>query len=215
MIVSTVFYSYSNTLVKEKLCSAESVAEASLEEYGDFFLSQITEDNMRITLIDSDGNVLADSVANASTAENHSDREEFKQAVENGEAYITRYSDTENENVYYYAKLLSDSTVLRVSTEEVGVIEFFGDALIYVALAIVFVVALSAIVSVAVTRSIVKPVEELTDNLDNLDDIKTYDELQPLVDSLKEQKIRQKALNHQKSSLLQMSRTSLKLRLHQ
>ncbi|MGN1123739.1 MAG: sensor histidine kinase, partial [Eubacterium sp.] len=51
---------------------------------------------------------------------------------------------------------------------------------------------------IRITKSIIKPIEELTDQLDNVDSIKTYDELMPLVNALKQQKEKQKALDKQK-----------------
>ena len=63
----------------------------------------------RITLIDKDGSVIADTEADAGSMNNHSDRAEFKAAQQNGSGISVRYSDTLTEKTVYYAKsLLTD-----------------------------------------------------------------------------------------------------------
>lgn len=199
IVVVAIFYSYSDSQVKENLNTVESIVEAELQQSDDYyFIENGLDDETRITLIAPDGTVLADSSGDASEMENHSDREEFVQALEKGESNTVRRSDTLNVNTYYYAKLLEDGNVLRISAKAASVDTFFSNILIYVVISIIFVIAMSVAISVGITKSIVKPVEELVDNLNNLDSIKTYDELKPLVEALKEQKKRQKALDRQK-----------------
>lgn len=199
VVVVAIFYSYSENQVKENLNAVEAVVEAELKQSSDYaFINNGLDEDTRITLIARDGTVLADSNEDPSKMENHSNREEFMQAVENGESSTVRRSETLNENTYYYAKLLEGGNVLRVSTRADSVNFFFSNILIYVVISIIFVICMSAVISVGITKSIIKPVEELGENLGNLDDIKTYDELKPLVDALKEQENRQKALDKQK-----------------
>lgn len=199
VVVVAIFYSYSENQAKENLYMVESIVEAELKQSNDYdFIDKSLEERTRITLIAKDGTVLADSSEDASKMENHSNREEFKQAIKNGESSTVRRSKTLNENTYYYAKLIDNGNVLRVSTKAEGVSTFFSNILIYVVISIIFVICMSAVLSVGITKSIVKPVEELGENLSDLDNIKTYDELMPLVDALREQKSRQKALDRQK-----------------
>lgn len=199
VVVVAIFYSYSESQVKENLHTVEAVVEAELRQSSDYaFIDNSLDDDTRITLIANDGTVLADSSEDASKMENHSDREEFIQAVKNGQSSTVRNSNTLNENTYYYAKLLDSGDVLRVSTRADSISSFFSDILIYVIISMVFVICMSVVISVGITKSIVKPIEELGDNLGNLDKIKTYEELNPLIDALKEQENRQKALDRQK-----------------
>lgn len=76
--------------------------------------------------------------------------------------------------------------------------ENFVEILIYIFIAIIAVIAMSVMISVAITKSILKPIDELGKNLDNIDNVKVYDELKPLVDALKQEKEKQKALDRQK-----------------
>lgn len=76
--------------------------------------------------------------------------------------------------------------------------ENFVEILIYIFIAIIAVIAMSVMISVAITKSILKPIDELGKNLDNIENVKVYDELKPLVDALKQEKEKQKALDRQK-----------------
>lgn len=199
VVVVAIFYSYSGKQVRENLYVIENVVEAELRQNGDYaFINNSVHDGTRITLIASDGTVLADSSDDPAKMENHSDREEFRQAKEKGEASTVRWSEVLDENMYYYAKLLDDGSVLRISTKASWVERLFSNIMLYVVTAIVFVIAMSVFISVRITKSIVNPVEELVDNLNDLENVRTYDELKPLTDALKEQKKRQKMLDRQK-----------------
>lgn len=177
----------------------ESIVEAELNQNGEYeFLQNSIDEKTRVTLIAADGTVLADSMEDASKMGNHSDREEFQEAVSKGESSCLRQSETLNESTYYYAKLLDNGNVLRVSTTASETKDFFSNILLYVVISLICVIAVSVAISVGITKSIVKPFEDIEKNLDNLDAVETDAELKPLVDALKEQKKRQKALDKQK-----------------
>lgn len=75
---------------------------------------------------------------------------------------------------------------------------FLFDLLIIIAVVIVFVGLIAVLTSIRLTKSIVKPIEELGKNLDNFEKLNTYKELEPFVNALKEQKKKQKLLDKQK-----------------
>lgn len=79
-----------------------------------------------------------------------------------------------------------------------SVISVLENAAIYIVLIIIFVIICSVFVSIRITKSIIKPIEELGENLDKLDDFKSYKELDPFVNALQEQKKKQIALDKQK-----------------
>lgn len=64
--------------------------------------------------------------------------------------------------------------------------------------AIIISVIIAAIISIRITKSIVEPIKEIGNNLDNLDNIEVYSEFQNVVDEVKKQKQKQKALKIQK-----------------
>lgn len=66
------------------------------------------------------------------------------------------------------------------------------------AAAIIISVAAAVFISVKITKTIVEPIKDLGNNLDNPDNIKVFSELQGVVDEIKKQKEKQKALMGQK-----------------
>ncbi|MFQ8766740.1 MAG: hypothetical protein ACLR8U_09635 [Oscillospiraceae bacterium] len=69
----------------------------------------------RVTWVDASGSVLYDSAAPADQLSNHTGREEIDRALEDGEAQSSRYSQTLLQRTFYYARRMTDGTVLRVS----------------------------------------------------------------------------------------------------
>lgn len=198
-LIISVFYSYYERQTKNSLCDVVSLVESELEQTNDYgFINNSVNSQTRITLISPDGEVIADSVKDAASLENHSQRDEVKEAIEKGEGSAVRKSKTLGDNTYYYAKLLSNGNVLRASAKAQSVVSVLGDVSVYILLSILFVIICSVFVSVAITKSIVRPIEELGKSLDNLDDFKSYKELNPFVDALKEQNKKQKELDRQK-----------------
>lgn len=74
----------------------------------------------RVTIIASDGRVLADSAHDIETMENHSNRPEFRQAMSSGEGESVRHSHTLDRDLVYWAMRLdrpSESpVVIRFAT---------------------------------------------------------------------------------------------------
>jgi len=62
-----------------------------------------TQAGLRITVIDLQGRVLADNQGNAATMDNHSNRPEVKNALENGNGSSIRFSRTIGKNELYFA----------------------------------------------------------------------------------------------------------------
>ncbi|APW64523.1 two-component sensor histidine kinase [Poseidonibacter parvus] len=60
--------------------------------------------NLRITIIDEKGNVIAESDKNKESMDNHSNREEVLQAKDFGIGKIVRFSNTVNKELLYIAK---------------------------------------------------------------------------------------------------------------
>lgn len=199
VLILSVFYSYSDNQLKEQLRVVESVVENQLAQDDDTaFISNHIDKNVRITLVAKDGTVIADSRESANKLENHLNRQEIQQAIKNGEATVTRHSDTQGQKVYYFAKQLDNGNVLRVSAEAKSIGKFFSDYIIYIFLCIIVVIVAAVFVSMGITKSIVKPITQLGQSLDNIDKFKSDEELKPLVNALLQQKKKQKMLDKQK-----------------
>lgn len=199
VLILSVFYSYSDNQLKEQLRVVESVVENQLAQDDDTaFISNHIDKNVRITLVAKDGTVIADSQESANKLGNHLNRQEIQQAVKNGEATVTRHSDTQGKKIYYFAKQLDNGNILRVSTEAKSIGKFFSDYIIYILLCIIVVIVMAVFVSMGITKSIVKPITQLGQSLDNIDKFKSDEELKPLVNALLQQKKKQKMLDKQK-----------------
>lgn len=199
VLILSVFYSYSDNQLKEQLRVVESVVENQLAQDDDTaFISNHIDKNVRITLVAKDGTVIADSQESADKLGNHLNRQEIQQAIKNGEATVTRHSDTQEKKVYYFAKQLDNGNILRVSAEAKSIGKFFSDYIIYIFLCIIVVIVAAVFVSMGITKSIVKPITQLGQSLDNIDKFKSDEELKPLVNALLQQKKKQKMLDKQK-----------------
>lgn len=199
VLILSVFYSYSDNQLKEQLRVVESVVENQLAQDDDTaFISNHIDKNVRITLVAKDGTVIADSQESANKLGNHLNRQEIQRAIKNGEATVTRHSDTQEKKVYYFAKQLDNGNILRVSAEAKSIGKFFSDYIIYILLCIIVVIVTAVFVSMGITKSIVKPITQLGQSLDNIDKFKSDEELKPLVNALLQQKKKQKMLDKQK-----------------
>ena len=199
VLILSVFYSYSDNQLKEQLRVVESVVENQLAQDDDTaFISNHIDKNVRITLVAKDGTVIADSQESANKLGNHLNRQEIQQAIKNGEATVTRHSDTQEKKVYYFAKQLDNGNILRVSAEAKSIGKFFSDYIIYILLCIIVVIVTAVFVSMGITKSIVKPITQLGQSHDNIDKFKSDEELKPLVNALLQQKKKQKMLDKQK-----------------
>lgn len=74
-------------------------------------------DGLRITWIAGDGSVLYDSHTDHPVMDNHGDRPEVVQAMQQGEGFCIRKSQTMDQNIFFYARKTEDGTVVRVAKE--------------------------------------------------------------------------------------------------
>jgi len=84
------------------------------------WVAKMAASNVRVTVITSDGLVLADSQSDPQTMENHAGRPEIRDALANGEGQSVRHSVTINRDLLYYAARYSapggSPVVLRFAT---------------------------------------------------------------------------------------------------
>ena len=147
----------------------------------------LKNEDLRITIIDADGTVVYDNETNDIEMDNHKDRPEIESALKNGEGSDVRKSSTLNKSTYYYAVLLDDGQVLRIAKEASSVWNIFIKVLPLILGIIILMLFSVGIITHYITKSIVKPVEELANNIDEIKDIKTYKEIQPFIDTIKKQ----------------------------
>lgn len=128
-------------------------------------LQELTD--TRVTIIKSDGTVLADSNFNPREMDNHGHREEIIGALEQGLGKSTRSSDTLHQNMLYVAipvmNTASDETyVLRLAISLAEVEQSISSltVVLVVGLLILFVVA--ALISYRIALGLTKPLEKIT-----------------------------------------------------
>ncbi|WP_213513839.1 two-component system histidine kinase PnpS [Paenibacillus montaniterrae] len=128
-------------------------------------LQELTD--TRVTIIKSDGTVLADSNYNPREMDNHGHREEIIGALEQGLGKSTRSSDTLHQNMLYVAipvtNTASDETyVLRLAISLAEVEQSISSltVVLVVGLLILFVVA--ALISYRIALGLTKPLEKIT-----------------------------------------------------
>lgn len=166
--------------------AAKLVAEGNNEpaEMADILKKAIDYD-VRVTFIDAQGNVKFDSEADPAEMENHSGREEFKEAMANGEGESTRFSQTLGYTTYYYA-IKYNGGVLRFSTDKENLAGVF---LAVIPMLVVFaggIIFITTIISIKLSESMIKPINSLVKQLDlrneNIGQFETpYEELEPII----------------------------------
>ena len=142
---------------------------------------------LRVTAINKEGEVIYDSQAGQETMTNHSDRPEIKQAEQEGEGYSVRHSDTLNRDMYYYAVRLQNGDILRISKEEDSIWSVFYRTMLGIAGIAVLMFLICFVMSRYITESIVHPIEKMAEDIDNIDQIDTYEELVPFITTIRQQ----------------------------
>ena len=139
----------------------------------------------RVTWVAADGTVLYDNEADASTMENHADREEIREALTSETGTAQRFSSTLSEQTLYVTQRLSDGTVIRLASAQKTV----GLLLISMIQPILIILLLSLLLSAALasrlSKGLIRPILSL--DLEHPEDCETYDELTPLLSRLKRQ----------------------------
>ena len=119
VILSVILYNQNMSILRAEVRQEARYICTAVDISGTEYLEQMDniDESTRVTRIDADGSVLYDSRRDADTLDNHSGREEVKEALKNGEGEDVRRSVTVEKDLYYYAMLLDDGSVLRVSRE--------------------------------------------------------------------------------------------------
>ena len=167
--------------VLEETGTFESEDSNRMQQYAE------STQNLRITVVDADGQVIYDTNTDIDILDNHRDRPEIADAFNYGKGKSIRTSSTINISNYYYAIRLSDGRVLRVAKETSSIVNIFTQVLPVILLIIILLIILSFLLSYYLTRSLVKPIEQMASNLDHLERVDVYKELVPFIDLIREQ----------------------------
>lgn len=196
-LVAFVTYRYSSityikeietSLKHESVLIARIIKIKNLDEISDGFLKDLSEslvsqdlnsktafEPRRITIINIEGKVLADSSVNSTLMENHSDRIEFIYAIKNGSGTDIRKSETTNHDLIYYAYFSPElDLVVRVSGSVQQIDDIRNTILLYSVISVLVAILISALVAISLSRYILKPISRLVNEYGGL--IKTKSE---------------------------------------
>lgn len=193
VIILGVLYEYFSAIQTNRLKSELELAVTAAESSGTEYLKNIKNGDIRVTLIDKSGNVLFDTKSDSETMDNHSNREEFKEAKETGYGDSKRYSKTLTEETRYVAQRLSNGNVLRVSAGSASVLSLVLSMLQPLLIVLALALILAAVIAKRAAGRIVEP-------LNNIDFEKplennTYNELSPLLTHIESQRRQIRATN--------------------
>mgnify|MGYP000190617584 FL=1 len=183
--VMGILYSNFDGQMREELSKEAAYLAYGVEQQGLNYLKNIKDKSARITYIDQDGTVLFDNEADVSEMKNHSDRTEFQKAEKYGAGESSRYSDTLSEKTIYYALRLKDGTVLRVSGTQDSVLALVENLIFPLCGLLCLMLILSGIMASAISKRIVKPINEL--DLESPEENQIYEELSPLLSKIHRQ----------------------------
>ena len=178
MFVFGIIAVHMNTdnIVNERLKEETELAATLMNEQSDFAVFNKYSDNLelRITVFDTDGNVLYESDTKA-PLENHRDREEIKNALEGKPDTVERYSETFKCDMTYYATktALSDGTevILRLAIRSSHVITPYFTAIIPLLILVLAVsLILSFVLSTVISRNVSSKVTEIGESLKSLNE---------------------------------------------
>ena len=185
LLVAGVMYGHLERAQRAELSAAADQIGAGVALGGPDYLSALPASDTRVTWIAADGTVLFDSAADASTLENHADREEVREALLSQAGESERYSATLAETTFYHAQRLPDGTVLRTARTQRSVLLLLLDMAPALLAVLAATAAVAGMLSARAARRIVEPVNAI--DLNRPETGAVYAELTPLLRRLQAQ----------------------------
>lgn len=151
----------------------EGINDANLKKLSGLFLTagaqdQYPESDRRITIINKNGDVLADSKAPSYTMENHLDRPEIQEALMDGIGVNIRKSETTGIQLIYLAYYSGElDKVVRISTSVEYVNEIRNVILFYAIITVFAAMIISSLIALKFSGYVVKPLARLVKEYGN------------------------------------------------
>ena len=195
-IITIITYNRNMAMLEAEVRQEARYIQAAINISGPDYLAEMNgvDWTTRVTQISPDGEVLYDTRRDESTLEDHSGRKEVREALASGEGEDVRMSDTVGQELYYYALLLDDGTVLRASKSMDGLIGTALNNLPVMAGLAVIMMILAYFMAKWQTNRLVKPIYEL--DLEHPLENKTYDELTPFLEAMDKQNKEKEAVSN-------------------
>ena len=180
-LTTLVIYRQNVNLMEQETRQEANYIVKAIEISGTDYLKQMdeVEKNTRITLIDPAGDVLYDSTEDAA-------------AHKNGTGQEVRRSTTMSKEMFYYAKLLPDGNILRVSKTMNTALHTAISILPIMGLIAVVALAFAYLLSRQQVAKLIRPINEL--DLEEPLENEVYEELTPLLESIDKQNKEKEAI---------------------
>lgn len=183
-----LWISYRQTTAENKQClKVQANLLMLLEERVDFDYEILSRARVkdRITVLAPDGSVLFDNYVDATTMENHLDRDEIQLALEGNDGFVTRLSETLDKEVIYYAVRLNNGNVMRLARTNDTIYTQFKNVIWYSVITVLFILAGAFFAARRITANVIAPLENL--DLEHPQKGKAYPELRPVLKRLANQ----------------------------
>ena len=170
------YYFMAENMLKSNIESMKIVLKAvdhemnydkNLGDQATEIVESITNDKIRITIIDLSGKVLADTQAEEIlTMDNHGNREEVLMALREDYGYSVRYSNTIGKSMIYVACLSSDGkNIIRMAEEFTGLEEYFATIVPFLLAGIAVAFLFAILLTYRFANSITRPLHEISDQM--------------------------------------------------
>lgn len=183
MFISNLYNYFEQQIFNELENEAVYIEDFVLKHQYDEIMNFDTKN--RITLIHKNGEVFFDNKVDVQEMENHFTREEILGALQNKQAKVARFSSTMTEKTLYYAKLLQNQDILRISCNQHSVAVLvlgMSQSLLFM---FVIAIIICAVIAKIVSKKIVEPLNKI--NLENPENTNVYQELKPFTHRISEE----------------------------
>lgn len=193
IVISMSYYHLASHRVMEDMKSVLLLLDATIDWESSDLEKQIVEissqmnNDYRITIIDNDGSVLADSeTGNPETMENHKNRKEVKEAFQNGFGTKVRNSSTIKGSMMYAAYCSpTQHKVIRISIHHDVITDLMKMMVPSIAISLLLALSVAGVLTNKFAASVTKPILEISHKLEGIYDEKIdfnfphyqYDEL--------------------------------------
>ena len=182
ILITGVLHHYFGKIQNKQLKDELFLAALGTEQEGLNYLDNLKTEDYRITWISFDGAVLFDNQADIAKMENHSDREEFTEAIETGVGSSSRHSVTLTENTVYEARLLSDGSVIRISMNQKSILALLFGLIQPFGIILIAVIVFAYLIAEKLAEQIMEPLEEI--DLEHPLKKESYEELTPFLNRI-------------------------------
>lgn len=193
IVISMSYYRLASHRVMEDMKSVLLLLDATIDLESSDLEKQIVEissqmnNDYRITIIDNDGSVLADSeTGNPETMENHKNRKEVKEAFQDGFGTKVRNSSTIKGSMMYAAYCSpTQHKVIRISIHHDVITDLMKMMVPSIAISLLLALSVAGVLTNKFAASVTKPILEISHKLEGIYDEKIdfnfphyqYDEL--------------------------------------